>query len=188
VAFLNARGNGRRHNDRKIDGGSQRAAIFARQTDRLETARRRFFQREKNVWRVAAGGYTEGDVSALAKRLNLPSENLIKAVIVADSSEQGGIGREGNGRQRTALENEAADKFGRKVLSIGSAATVAKKKQLPAVAKAIADRRSGLDDNRATFASESVSQIGSIAQSGDDVGESGVGGHGTVLRIACLRR
>src|SRR5436309_1946782 len=94
VAFLDARGDGRWHNDRKIDGGSQSAAIFAGQAYGFKPPCGRLFQREKNVWRVATGGNTEGDVSALAQGLNLPGEHLVETVVVADSSKQGGIGGE----------------------------------------------------------------------------------------------
>jgi len=49
-----------------------------------------------------------GDIPRATNRLNLTGKNLIITVIIADGGQNGSIGRQRNGRESPALEDEPA--------------------------------------------------------------------------------
>ena len=62
-------------------------------------------------------------------------EDILEAVIVADSGENGCIHRQGDGGQGVALPLIAADQFRRQVLAVGGAASVPAEEYCTAVLK-----------------------------------------------------
>ncbi len=72
-----------------------------------------------------AGRHEQQDVVGPAVGADLPGEDLVVAVVVADRGERTGLGVQGDGRQRLAVVAELADEFGGEVLRLGGAATVA---------------------------------------------------------------
>ena len=77
------------------------------------------------VGRIAAGGDADGDVAGARVGFKLTGEDLVKAMIIGNRGDAGGVYGEGERWQSGAVKSEAADQFGGNMLSVGGAATVA---------------------------------------------------------------
>src|SRR4029453_12988067 len=74
---------------------------------------------------LAAGAVQDQEVARAADSLYLAGKNLVEPQIVACRGKDGGVGRQGDGRQGSASFDVAHHVFRREVLRIGSAAAVA---------------------------------------------------------------
>ena len=101
--------------------------------DEAEFARR--LQRRENVGRASRGRHADEHVALAAEPAHLALEHLLEAVVVADGGERGGVGGKRKGRERRAVEAEAADQLGGDVLRVGGAAAIAGEHDLAAGAQ-----------------------------------------------------
>ncbi len=97
------------------------------------------FQGLENIGRGAAGTDSQGHISRARQGLQLPQEDVLEKIVVADARQNGGVHGEGDGRQRRPFFLESVHELGGNVLSVGRTPTVSKKKQSMVFTKGPAD-------------------------------------------------
>src|SRR5690606_10856557 len=83
------------------------------------------FYGPQHVGRVPAGGNSHQYVARLPQRGDLSFEQGVEAVVVAHRRENGGVGIEGDARQRQTVALEPAHEFGDEMLGVRRRAAVA---------------------------------------------------------------
>jgi len=71
---------------------------------------------------------------------------VVKTVVVTDTGEERAVGVEGDGRERTAIFEKAADEFGGEMLGLGCAASVAADEEFISGVEGFHDQRAGAVD------------------------------------------
>ena len=125
VRLLDPGGIRGRHHEYKIGGIFQAPAGLACQADDIKplvTGGRRSFE---DIGRAAAGGEGDKYIPRTAQGFYLAAENGLVPVIVGQGREEGGVCRQGDGRQGPPFLLETADELGGDVLGVGGAAAVA---------------------------------------------------------------
>src|SRR5665213_3781823 len=122
------------------------AALAAGVGDGVQTHLLRQLQRLDAVLRVAAGRNREEHIALDAERFNLPLEDIVVAVIVADGGENAGVGGKRDGAQGRPGNSQPRDELGNQVLRIGSRSAVAAYQQLAAGLHGRGGKLAGLDD------------------------------------------
>lgn len=136
MGFLDACGAFGRYAKMQIVVAEQFAdfpATFAGQGDDVHAEFVGGADRLDDVGRIARSGDGEQDIAGMAERTDLAGKNLGEAVVIADSGQDGTVGRQGDGCQLLAFGLETADQLGGKVLGIGSRAAIAAGQDLAAI-------------------------------------------------------
>jgi hypothetical protein len=93
---------------------------------------------------------------------------LVETEVVPDAREHGSIRGERNGSQGTAISLKAVHEFGREVLGVGSAPTIAAKKNLPAAFDGLGHSSRDGGDPQCIFLAESQCDGCAILEDGSD--------------------
>lgn len=125
MAFLDLGRLGRGHMQADRAPISHRPAGLAGKPDDLHARRVRRFDGAQDVLRIAGSGEGVEHIALCAQRLDLPREQMLVAVVVADRGENAGVGCQCDTGQSRAVVIEAADQFPRPVLGVGRAAAIA---------------------------------------------------------------
>ena len=131
--FLRTSSNLRRHSNALVAQQLHFAAALSRHAYAEHTHALGQLNSFHNISAVAACGNAYQHISGTCERLHLTHENLIIAVIVADSSQNGGINRQCDSRQTGAFLLKAAYKLGSQMLAVSGTAAVAAEQNLVAI-------------------------------------------------------
>jgi len=140
VTFLSRSCTGARDDQFDICQASCFAAAAAKKGETGEAKLAGAVQGEKNVWGIAAGREDDHQVTLGRQSLDLPGEDLIEAVVVADAAQQGAVRRESNCRQRTPVFAITPRKFRGKVRRLGGAAPVTADQQFVPAPQGLEDQ------------------------------------------------
>src|ERR1700722_2986190 len=151
VALLNAGSFLRRGTETVIRGAHKFPAIAAAESNRVQTHFAGGDQSLKDVWRVAAGRDSNGDVAAMSEGFDLARKDLVEPIIVSDGSDGRSINRQCQCRQRRPVEGKSPNEFGGDMLSIGGAAPVAEQQQLMTGSKRFNQNLAHTRDRRDCF-------------------------------------
>jgi hypothetical protein len=125
VRLLDVHGDGRWNDDVVVAERSHVAAVVAGEADGGDADDLGLGDGSDEVFGVAGGGDGEEDVAGLAEGFELTGEEVVEAVVVAGGGEDRCVGGEGDGAEGGAVDGEADDELGDKVLCVGGGATVA---------------------------------------------------------------
>src|SRR5690606_14077195 len=112
-----------------------------------------------DIGRVPAGGNGHKNVAGLTQRADLALEDGVEAVIVADCGQYGGVGVQGDSRERKAIALEAANEFGYEVLGVGGRATIAASENLRVVCQGAEDEVDGRRQRFGKFARTGLQSV-----------------------------
>ncbi|SPP64672.1 hypothetical protein NITLEN_20312 [Nitrospira lenta] len=146
MAFLDARRDGRRDDERMIDEGGEFAAGAAGPGHGDQAAFARGRDAFQHVRRIAASADADGDIALLAVGPHLSGEEFVEAVVVGDAGDRGDVRGEGDGRQRRALALVAADEFRRDMRGVRGAAAIAEEQDFTSFAKRRHHQRGDVSD------------------------------------------
>jgi len=144
VAFLHVGG---------LDGGDDDRAVrdllhppvVAGEGHRDSSAGLGLLHGEDDVLGVARGGQSDEHVALLADALDLPLEDYVVAVVVADRGDRRDVGQAHAG-ERGALHHVPAGELGRDVLGVGGRTAVPAEDYLVAVAERVDEHVGGFPD------------------------------------------
>ena len=128
--FLRTGSNLRRHSNALVAQQLHFTAALSRHAYAENTHALGQLNSFHNISAVAACGNAYQHIARTCECLHLTYENLIIAVIVADSSQNGGIYRQCDSRQTGAFLLKAAYKLGSQMLAVSGAAAVAAEQNL----------------------------------------------------------
>ena len=120
--------------------------VVARVGDRVHAHGFGELERLYAVFAVAGGGDGEQDIAGVGKRFHLALKDVVIAVVVADSGEDAGVGRERNGAQCGAIHGQPADELGDEVLGISGRTAVAADHELLTGLHGVGGEAAGFDD------------------------------------------
>ncbi|OLT35199.1 hypothetical protein BJF79_07090 [Actinomadura sp. CNU-125] len=129
VHFLGAGGRGGVNGDRLVDHAGQRVRLRPRQRPDVKAAPPPLVGGPQEVTAGAAGGQQHKNVPCPAVGADLPGEDLVITVVVADGGDGRHVGVQGGGRERDAVVAVPPDQFGRQMLGMRGASTVARRQQ-----------------------------------------------------------
>lgn len=115
MGFLNETGVIRWHFRRIFGGPGGRAIVAAGHRDANQSNVVGSLESGDDIGGLAARAQTQGDVSRLSVRLNLPCKNFLVRVVVPDSGEGARVAAEADSGQGSAISHEAAYEFAREV-------------------------------------------------------------------------
>jgi hypothetical protein len=125
VSFLDSSTVGIGDDDLEIGLASGLAATFAQERHGFYALTFGGRKCAEDVGRIPARRKTDQQVIRVGQSLDLPGENLIETVVIADASEQGAIGHEADGGKRGAMVSEMPDQLFGKVHGVSGAAPIA---------------------------------------------------------------
>ncbi len=137
VGFLDVHGGAGGDDDVVIAEGAHFAAVAAAEADGVDAHLFALEEGFDDVGGVAGGGDAEEDVVGLGEGFDLPLEEVVVAEVVSGGGEDGGVGGEGDGAERGAVDGESDDELGDEVLGVGGGATVAGDEELMAGAHGV---------------------------------------------------
>ncbi len=126
--------------------GKHLAAAVAAVPDRRDAHLPRLLQTLQDIFRVARCADGHKHIALLSQRLDLPLEDVVVAVVIADRRDDGRIRRQRDRSQRRPVHREPRDELRRQVLRVCSRAAVARDHQLAPVQHRLRRLLPGLDD------------------------------------------
>src|SRR5690606_31796303 len=129
VALLDRGGGGGGDAQRVVTERGERVRGRSRQTPHGQPERAPTRGGAQDVRAGAGGGQQDEDVAGPAVSLDLAGEHLLRAVVVDDRAQAGGLGAQRDRREGATVVEEAADQLGGEVLCLGGAAAVARGEQ-----------------------------------------------------------
>ena len=125
MRLLYARGVGRGNPKGQISDISRSATCCAGERDGEGSKVVSRLEGGAHVPAVPGGGNSDDQVVFTAERVDLPAEDLVVAVVICDSCENGGVGGKCDGREALPLSPEPSDQLRGQVLGVCGAAAVA---------------------------------------------------------------
>ena|ERR1700733_3188956 len=124
VGLLDVDRDSRGDDDVVVAERAHLAAVVAGEGDGGDAHFSGLMQGFEDVWGVARGGDGEEEVAGLAEGFELTGEDVVEAVVIAGSGEDGGVSGEGDGAEGGAVDGEADNELCGEVLGVGCTATV----------------------------------------------------------------
>jgi hypothetical protein len=128
VGFLNSSAVGVGDNDLEIGFAFGLAATFAKERHGFYAFAPRGCEGAEDVGRIAARRKTNQQVIRVGQSFDLPGEDLVETVVVADAGEQGTIGDEADGGKGGSMGAKVTDQFLGEMHGVGGAASIAASK------------------------------------------------------------
>ena len=125
VGFLDSSTVGVGDDDFQIGFAPGLAATFPQESDRFYALALRGSERPENVWGIPARRKTDEQIIRVGQTLDLPRENLVEAVVIANAGEQGAIGHEADSGERGPMIPKVTDQFLSEVHGVSGAASIA---------------------------------------------------------------
>jgi hypothetical protein len=130
VALLDARCFVGRRTNAVIHRVLERPARRARQPDSVQSHLLGHSQRLDDVGRIAAGRDADGDISRATQSLHLPREYCIEPIVIPNCGNTRAVDRQSQRRKGGPIEGKSSHKFRGDMLSVRSAAPIAKQEGL----------------------------------------------------------
>jgi len=136
-----------RNTNQKIAEIVHIAAAPTRQADRYETSFARRLQGSEDVLGSTGRRNAKKYIASSSESLHLAREDLLIPIIVADGGQNGAVCRQGEGRERRAIEVEPPHEFAGDMLGIGRATAVSRNQDLVTGTQRFNHALRGISDN-----------------------------------------